>query len=246
MLNKESAIIRFFSTPARHLIAYSSLEADLDLTEIGGRLALFYVPFLFSLCFHEYAHGLVAKWRGDNTAEQMGRLTLNPTAHADMVGTVILPISAIVFSIPFFFGWAKPVPVNSRNLKNVRSDMFWIALAGPLSNFLLAFVGTGFMFFSIKFGWLGSFESSTMKLLQMFILTNLFLAIFNILPLHPLDGGKVLARFLPPSINYKLEQNEHITSWVLLFLVLSGVLTVLRIPVVYIFEWLMKIASMGA
>jgi Zn-dependent protease len=217
----------------------------MDFTEIGGRLALFYVPFLFSLCFHEFAHGLVAKWRGDNTAEQMGRLTLNPTAHADIVGTVILPISAIVFSIPFFFGWAKPVPVNSRNLKNIRSDMFWIALAGPLSNVLLAFAGTAFMFISIHYNFLGNFESSMMKLLQMFILTNLFLAIFNILPLHPLDGGKVLARFLPASLNYKLEQNEHITGWILLFLVLSGALAILRVPVIFVFEWLMKIASMG-
>ena len=96
----------------------------MDIVEIGGKLAIFFVPFLFALCFHEFAHGLVAKWRGDNTAEQMGRLTLNPMAHADIVGTFILPISAIVFGIPLFFGWAKPVPVNTRNLKNIRTDMF--------------------------------------------------------------------------------------------------------------------------
>lgn len=218
----------------------------MDLVEIGGRLAIFFVPFLFALCFHEFSHGLVAKWRGDNTAEQLGRLTMNPMAHADMVGTFILPISAIVFGIPFFFGWAKPVPVNTRNLKNVRTDMFWIAIAGPLSNVLLAVVATVFMFLALRFGFLGSYSGTIMELLQMFVLVNLFLAIFNIIPLHPLDGGKVLARFLPPSINYKLEQNEHISGMILLGLVLTGALHVLRGPVMFIFNYLMAFAGSGS
>lgn len=217
----------------------------MDLTEIGGRLALFYVPFLFALCFHEYAHGLIAKLRGDNTAEMMGRLTLNPMAHADLFGTFLLPIGAIAFGIPIFFGWAKPVPVNARNLRNVRSDMFWIALAGPASNVLLAIASTAFLFFAMKFQVLGTYEESVVKLMQMFILTNLFLAIFNILPIHPLDGGKVLARFLPASLNYKLEQNEHVTSMVLLVLVFSGALGVLRVPVVACFNLLMGFLGSG-
>lgn len=217
----------------------------MDIVEIGGRLALFYVPFLFALCFHEFAHGMVAKWRGDNTAEQLGRLTLNPMAHADMIGTVLLPISAVVFGVPFFFGWAKPVPVNSRNLKNIRTDMFWIALAGPASNVLLAVVSAIFLGVAIRFQFLGSFEAPVIKLMQMFILTNLFLAIFNILPLHPLDGGKVLARFLPASLNYKLEQHEQTTSWILMILVLTGALQILRIPVMASFEFLMRMASSG-
>jgi Zn-dependent protease len=215
----------------------------MDLVDIGGRLALFYVPFLFALCFHEWAHGMVAKMRGDSTAEQLGRLTLNPMAHIDWIGTVALPISAIVFGIPIFFGWAKPVPVNPRNLKNVRTDMFWIALAGPASNVLLAVVSTVFMFFAVKFQLMGANDSSVMKLLQMFILVNLFLAIFNILPLHPLDGGKVLARFLPASINYKLEQNEQVTGMILLVLVFTGMLKFLQIPVMATFKVLMEFAS---
>jgi Zn-dependent protease len=218
----------------------------MDFTEVGGKLALFYVPFLFALCFHEFAHGLVAKWRGDNTAEQLGRLTLNPLAHADLIGTFILPVSAIVFGIPIFFGWAKPVPVNSRNLKNVRTDMFWIALAGPASNILLAVLATFFMFLALKFGFLGEYIEPVFKLLQMFVLTNLFLAIFNIIPLHPLDGGKVLARFLPASINYKLEQNEQITSLILMGLVFTGALQILRIPVFAAFTYLMGLAGGGA
>lgn len=215
----------------------------MDLVEIGGKLALFYVPFLFALCFHEFAHGMVAKWRGDNTAERLGRLTLNPMAHADLIGTFLLPIGAIVFGIPIFFGWAKPVPVDSRNLKNVRTDMFWIALAGPGSNILLAVLSVIFMFFALRFGFLGSYAGPISKLLQMFVLTNLFLALFNLIPLHPLDGGKVLARFLPNSVNYKLEQNEHLTSWILLFLMMSGMLRVLSVPVYYLFEHMMAFAS---
>lgn len=215
----------------------------MDFTEVGGKLALFYVPFLFALCFHEWAHGMVAKLRGDNTAEQMGRLTLNPMAHADLFGTFILPIGAIVFGIPIFFGWAKPVPVNTRNLKNIRTDMFWIALAGPLSNVFLALVSTLFVFFALRYQFLGAYTDSVMKLMGMFILTNLFLAIFNILPIHPLDGGKVLARFLPASINYKLEQNEQITSIILIVLVFSGMLQILRIPVMASFSLLMSAAG---
>lgn len=217
----------------------------MDFTEIGGKLAIYYVPFLFALCFHEFSHGLVAKWRGDNTAEQLGRLTMNPLAHADMIGTFFLPIAAIVFHSPIFFGWAKPVPVNTRNLKNVRSDMFWIALAGPASNLLLAVAATLFMFFALRFGFLGEYAKYVFDLLQMFVLVNLFLAIFNILPLHPLDGGKVLARFLPASVNYKLEQNEQISGIILMVLIFTGMLKILSYPVFALFQYLMSFAGVG-
>jgi Zn-dependent protease len=175
----------------------------------------------------------------------MGRLTLNPLAHADLIGTFILPISAIVFGIPIFFGWAKPVPVNSRNLKNIRTDMFWIALAGPASNVLLALVATGFMYLSLRLGFLGEYTQYVFQLLQMFILTNLFLAIFNIIPLNPLDGGKVIARFLPASWNHKLESNEQMTSVILMVLIFSGALRILQWPVMHMFTYLMSFVGGG-
>ncbi len=203
----------------------------MDLSLVGAKIGVFYIPFLFALCFHEFAHGLVAKWRGDRTAEMMGRLTLNPAAHVDWLGTVMLPIMAIVFSSPIFFGWAKPVPVNERNLKSPRKDMFWVALAGPLSNVILAIIGAILLGFSFRFFQFSPYLSAIKNLLDVFIRTNLFLAVFNILPLHPLDGGKVLARFLPAEINYKLEQNQQISSMILMMLVLTGALQILAYPV---------------
>ncbi len=205
----------------------------MDIVEIGSKLALMFVPFLFALCIHEFAHGLVAKWLGDNTAQTMGRLTLNPLAHADPIGTFALPIASIVFSIPIFFGWAKPVPVDARQLKNPRKDMFWIALAGPISNILMAMLGAAIMGLLVHTVPALGTSVAFVKMLNYFILINLFLAVFNLIPLHPLDGGKVIARFLPLRWNIWLEQNEHMTGIVLMVLVFSGVLSVLRVPVMY-------------
>lgn len=217
----------------------------MDFIEIGAKVGIYFIPFLFALCFHEYAHGLMARLRGDNTAEMMGRLTMNPVPHMDLIGTLILPLMSIVLATPIFFGWAKPVPVNSRNLKNPRVDMFWIALAGPLSNLFLAMVGAILIAVVAKFFLTASLVTGLIEILKTFIVTNLFLAFFNLIPLHPLDGGKVLARFLPAQINYKLEQNEHIMSMILMGLVLTGALRVLAIPVFWSYNHLVTLALGG-
>ncbi|MEK6772456.1 MAG: site-2 protease family protein [Bdellovibrionota bacterium] len=212
----------------------------MDVVDIGAKLALIYMPFLFALCFHEFAHGYVAKLRGDNTAQMMGRLTLNPMAHIDWLGTVILPILSIVTNLNIFFGWAKPVPVNERNLKKPRTDMFWIALAGPMSNVLLAIIGA-FIASAIAVRMQTSdIQQPMAMLLSQFILTNLFLAIFNLIPIHPLDGGKVLARFLPTAWNYKLEQNQQQLSFLLLLLFISGALRFLVYPVYFSYQVLLN------
>lgn len=217
----------------------------MDLLEIGAKIGLYFIPFLFALCFHEFAHGFVAKLRGDRTAEQMGRLTMNPIAHMDMIGTLILPIMAIVFSSPIFFGWAKPVPVNERNLKNPRKDMFWIAIAGPLSNVLLAIIASLCIGLAAKYYFAAQYTQTVVDILKTFIITNLFLAFFNMIPLHPLDGGKVLARFLPASLNDKLEANQQVTSLVLMALVLTGALKILSLPVFWTYDALIKMTLGG-
>jgi Zn-dependent protease len=212
-------------------------------SEVAMKVATYYLPFLFALCFHEWAHGMVAKLKGDNTAEMMGRLTLNPIPHIDILGTVILPILAIVTNLPIFFGWAKPVPINARNLKNPRVDTFWIALAGPGSNVLLAIVGAFGWAMAQKFMGNSPSGGAVVQLLEVFITLNLFLAIFNILPINPLDGGKVIARFLPADVAYKLEQAEGTSSIILMILIISGALRFLVIPVVWGSEFLISIAA---
>jgi len=199
---------------------------NIDLVETAFTAMKYFVPFLFALCFHEFAHGWVAKLRGDRTAEVMGRLTLNPVAHADLVGTVILPLLAITTRMPFF-GWAKPVPVDERNLKNPKVDMFWIASAGPLSNLLLALVASIGLGFFVKY--LGYVPRDTMagethvfQVIVQFMMTNVFLAVFNLIPIYPLDGAKVLARFLPDRVNDQLESWAAYNSMLLLVVLMVG------------------------
>jgi Zn-dependent protease len=217
-----------------------------DPLEILYKLATVYVPFMFALCFHEFAHGWMALKRGDNTAQQMGRLTMNPMAHVDMLGTVILPIFAILTNFGIFFGWAKPVPFNPRNLKNPRIDTFWIALAGPMSNILLAVVSSLVIFLMVHSGPGAEWKNAVLTLAAKFIQVNLFLAFFNLIPLHPLDGAKVLARFLPAQINYKLEQYESASGMILMALIVVGALGFLIVPVEFTYRLLITMATRGA
>lgn len=216
------------------------------LIEFGYKLAVFFIPFLFAICFHEYAHAWMAKRRGDNTAEMMGRLTMNPMAHASPLGTFVLPILSLGLNAPIFFGWANPVPVNSTRLNNPRVDMFWVALAGPLANILLAVLATLALATAFRFG-SGDRDLvlSIKDIVQKFISINLFLAIFNMLPIPPLDGSKVLARFLSRETNAKIEEYEPYFSYLLLFLVLSGLLKFLATPVFAMERILMTLAFYG-
>lgn len=202
----------------------------MNLYEFGARIALIYVPLLFSLCIHEYAHGVVAKWKGDDTAERQGRLNLNPLSHADMIGTFILPLSMLWLNGPII-GWGKPVPVDERNMKNPRTDMFWVACAGPISNILMGVIGAMIVAVTMVYFPGRTYSTAVQTFAFAFIRINLLLAVFNMIPVHPLDGGKVLARFLPQHVNDKLEANQQISGMVLMFLMLTGLLSFLFQPI---------------
>ncbi len=220
----------------------------MDLVEVGSKISLFFIPFLFAICFHEWAHALVARIKGDPTAEMMGRLTLNPLPHIDPLGTVVFPMLAILSGGFFFFGWAKPVPVSVRNLKEPSKDMFWIAIAGPLSNLFLAVVAAFLLGANARFNPFPDYADAIMKILQFFIIINLSLMVFNFIPIHPLDGGKILARFLPSSANEWLENNSSTLGVALLaFIILDGLTgrgsTVIGTPVRFLYENLVGAAG---
>ena len=158
-------------------------------------IAVWLVPLVIAIVFHEVAHGLVARRLGDRTAESKGRLSLNPIKHVDPFGTVILPMLLAISHAPIF-GWAKPVPVNYSRLNNPRRDMVLVALAGPGMNLILALVGTAILAATVdaKTG-VGAFIAANAL---NFVAINIFLAIFNLLPVPPFDGGHVVEGLLPP------------------------------------------------
>lgn len=166
------------------------------------RAAVWIIPLVIAIVFHEVAHGLVARALGDPTAAERKRLSLNPLRHVDPVGTVILPLILAVTKMPVF-GWAKPVPVNYARLRNPRSGMVLVALAGPGMNLLLALVGAvliGLLFLVTgegEFGGIGAFAAEN---LFNFVAVNVFLALFNLLPVPPFDGGHVVEGLLPPAL----------------------------------------------
>jgi Zn-dependent protease len=223
---------------------------NISALEILAKLGVQFVPFLFALCVHEFAHGWVAKKRGDNTAEMMGRLTLNPFAHADLLGTFILPIVGLLAGVGglnggggFIFGWAKPVPVNSRNFKNVRDDMFWVALAGPLSNLILAAISIALYILFGAFVSSPDLAGSMQTMAANFVTINMLLCVFNMIPLHPLDGGKVIARFLPRSWNYFLEQNQNQLQMALIVFFVVGGFRFLGVPIAWLTEQMVRLIS---
>ena len=169
-------------------------------------VSVWVLPVLIAITFHEAAHAFVAYRLGDNTAWQLGRVSFNPFKHIDPFGTVILPGLLLMSGSPFLFGYAKPVPVNFRNLNHPRLDMVWVALAGPAINIVLA-VLAGLAFHSLPFV-PASAAQWTLDNLKNAFLINIVLAIFNMLPIPPLDGGRVAVGLLPRVLAYPLSRLE--------------------------------------
>ncbi len=182
---------------------------------------IYALPVLFAITIHEAAHGYVARYLGDNTAYMMGRVTLNPLKHIDPVGTILMPLMLyFATSGAFLFGYAKPVPVNFGQLRNPRRDMIWVALAGPVSNFIQAIL------WAIGFAVLVGMDVSERFFLDMCkagVLVNLVMWAFNLFPLPPLDGGRVLVGLLPQRQAYAVSKLEPYGFFIVMGLVLLGV-----------------------
>ena len=162
---------------------------SLDFPTIATAFIMFMIPMLFAITLHEAAHGYIAKIRGDQTAYMMGRVSLNPIKHIDPIGTIAVPTVLFLLGTGFLFGWAKPVPVDFRNLKKPKQDMILVALAGPIANLLMA------IFWVIIWKYVPNFGFHQMS--QYGILLNLMLMVFNLLPIPPLDGSRVVTALLP-------------------------------------------------
>jgi len=171
------------------------------------------IPAILAITMHEAAHGFVAKWRGDDTAWMLGRVTLNPIRHIDPFGTVILP-ALMYFTTGFVFGWAKPVPVNFGRLYHPRSDMVWVALAGPGINFFLALVSA--ILWGLTDPQSGPFELWFRAALEVSVLGNVVLMVFNMIPLPPLDGGRVAVGVLPDALAFPLARLERYGMFILI------------------------------
>ena len=192
----------------------------MDINNIIQTIAIYALPVLFAITVHEAAHGYVARHFGDGTAAFLGCVTLNPLKHIDPIGTIVMPLVLwFVSSGSFLFGYAKPVPVNFSNLRNPRRDTIWVALAGPGANLLMA-LGWGALLYVLAA--IGVTEPFFVKMCQGGVLFNILLMVFNLLPLPPLDGGRVLVSLLPRKPAELLSRVEPYGFFILLALIFTG------------------------
>jgi Zn-dependent protease len=197
----------------------------MDELTLLQRIAVWILPVVFAITVHEVAHGWVAKKYGDNTASILGRLTLNPVKHIDLFGTIIIPGLLLLSFSGFIFGWAKPVPVDARNFKNPRRDMAIVALAGPVSNLLMAFGWALIARLGVTLG--AQTETISLPLIYTGIAgisINLVLAMINLLPIPPLDGSRILTGILPSYWAWQYNRLERFGFVILLVLLYTNVL----------------------
>ena len=202
-------------------------------------IAVYALPVLFAITLHEAAHAYAARYFGDNTAYSQGRMSLNPLVHVDIWGTIVIPIVMYLFS-GFVFGYAKPVPVEFGRLRNPKRDMAWVALAGPLANFIMAvlwlILGVLLVFFQVG-------EDFPHRVAQAGILTNLLIMAFNLLPIPPLDGGRVVMAMLPHRAAYAFARIEPYGFFIVLALVLLKVVGYWIEPVMQLGAYLVQLAA---
>lgn len=212
----------------------------LDINALIQTIAIAALPVVFAITLHEAAHGYAARHFGDPTAWQAGRISLNPLRHIDPVGTVLIPLLILLFSAgSFLFGYAKPVPVNFSRLRNPKQDMFWVALAGPAANLFMALVWAALL----KLAWEMPVSDFTVPLSEMSklgVIINCVLMVLNLLPLPPLDGGRIAVSLLPYPLASKFAQLERWGFPILLLLLFTGILGQVMSPLVQMLAGLIE------
>jgi Zn-dependent protease len=202
-------------------------------------IAVYALPVLFAITLHEAAHAYAAKYFGDNTAYAQGRMSLNPLVHVDLLGTIVIPIALYLFS-GFVFGYAKPVPVDFNRLRNPKKQMAFVALAGPLANFIMAFM---WLVMAALLAYFQVEEAFPHKVAQAGVFTNLLIFAFNLFPLPPLDGGRVVTSILPNKLAYKFARIEPYGFFIVLALIFLGVLGFWVVPVMEIGRFLIHLIA---
>ncbi len=200
------------------------------------KISVFALPVIFAITLHEAAHGYAALRFGDTTAKMLGRITLNPIRHFDLVGTLLVPLAILVISklsggAGILFGWAKPVPVNFNNLRRPKQDMLWVAAAGPGANLLMALIWAGLIKLAMSMP--GSAFAMPLALMGAAgIFINAVLMALNLIPLPPLDGGRIAVSLLPPRLAYTLARVEPYGIFILLGLMFMGLLGFFMWPLI--------------
>lgn len=207
----------------------------MDELSLVQKIIVWAIPVIFAITLHEVAHGWTALRFGDRTAQMMGRLTLNPIKHIDPLGTLVVPGLLLVFG-GFVFGWAKPVPVNERNMRQPKQNMAWVALAGPMANLVMAVFWALIARLGLGLSESGVTMGEAMLLMGIAgILINGMLMLLNLLPLPPLDGGRILVSVLPDKIGWQVSRIEPYGFFILLGLLYFGILTMVLWPMMQVF-----------